>query len=304
MTEPYQLHQDQIEFFDQNGYLILRNRFPPEVVERLQRASHAWIEQGRAERPDDPSLPDFAYAERPSGRALYRVNYLHDKEPSASLELLGSPAMLGIAESLASPDFVPTYEALVFKSEGYGAPVEWHQDAVHPRTGRIFNVGVYLDSARSAGGAVRVVPGSHRGPANVCALADDHGWDVPGAVIAELEPGDVLVHDVMVVHGSPGVSGNPLRRTIYYEFRPMQQILEEGPWDREWVDRRLRLVPAAMRAHERANPTAVPFRWNVSDEYRPDDLGDDRVELRVQHPTHSPGSYCSAGSVVPRRARR
>ena len=304
MTEPYHLTADQVDFFDQNGYLILRNRFPAELIDQLRRASDEWIERGRAERSDDPSLPDFAYANRPSGRALYRVNYLHDKLPEGSLQLLGSPGMLGVAESLAGSDFVPTYEALVFKSEGEGAPVEWHQEAVHPRSGRIFNVGVYLDPARKSQGAVRVIPGSHRGPSDVCALDQQFGWDVPGAVTAELEPGDALVHDVMVVHGSPPVSGNPLRRTIYYEFRPAQQIFDEGPWDREWVDRRLRLVPAALRAHDRTYPSAPRFSWNVADEYRPEDLGDAHVERRVIHPRHSPGSYCSAGSVTPVKVRR
>ncbi|MGC4945648.1 phytanoyl-CoA dioxygenase family protein [Streptomyces sp. DT224] len=48
----------------------------------------------------------------------------------------------------------------------------------------------------------------------------------------ELKAGDVLVHDTMLVHGSPAVRGNRLRRTIYLEFRPAQQIVEEGSRDR------------------------------------------------------------------------
>ena len=60
---------------------------------------------------------------------MWRVDYIHDKGEAASLELLGSPAVLGIAESLAGPDFVPTYESLVVKKAGDGAPVPWHQDA-------------------------------------------------------------------------------------------------------------------------------------------------------------------------------
>ena len=67
---------------------------------------------------------------------MWRVDYIHDKGEPASLELLGSRAVLGIAESLAGPDFVPTYESMVLKAAGDGAPVPWHQDAVHrARTG-------------------------------------------------------------------------------------------------------------------------------------------------------------------------
>ncbi len=111
----------------------------------------------------------------------------------------------------------------------------------------------------------------------------------------ELEPGDVLVHDVMIVHGSEAVQGNRLRRTIYYEFRAAEQIAAEGPWDAEWVDRRLRLVPVALREHARRNPDEPQFAWNVSPGVAPDASGDDDAELRIAHGVHSPGSYCSAG---------
>ena len=228
---------------------------------------------------------------------MFRVDYLHGKGSAASLELLGSPAVLGIAESLAGPDLVPTYESLVFKDTGDGAAIDWHQDAVHPRTHRIFNIDVYLDASRAGEGALRVAPGSHLAPVDVCQLQDEYGWDAPGVVQVELEPGDVLVHDVMVVHGSEAVTGNRLRRTIYYEFRAAEQIRAEGPWDAEWVDRRLRLLPLGLEAHARRFPAQEQFQWNASPQLRPEMSDDADAELRIAHLVHSPGSYCSAGSV-------
>ncbi len=134
----------------------------------------------------------------------------------------------------------------------------------------------------------------------VLRLAEVHGWDPPGVVEVEMEPGDVLLHDVMVVHGSPPVEGKALRRTIYYEFRAAEQIIAEGPWDRDWVDRCLRLVPPALSRYEAAYPDADPFTWHISDEFRPQPSGDEEVELQVAHTAHTIGSFCSAGS-VPRR---
>jgi hypothetical protein len=49
-----------------------------------------------------------------------------------------------------------------------------------------------------------------------------------------MQPGDVLLHNVMVVHGSPQTVGKQLRRTIYYEFRPAEELLADGPWDQAW----------------------------------------------------------------------
>ena len=291
------LTPEQVRFFDEHGYLVLRGRIPADLLARLQAAADAWIADGRAVAEGDPAASDYQWATRGGSRRMFRVDYLHDKGQPASLELLGSPAVLGIAESLAGRNFVPTYESLVFKDEGDGAAIDWHQDAVHPRTHRIFNIDVYLDASRKGEGALRVAPGSHLAPVDVCQLQEEYGWDAPGVIQVELEPGDVLVHDVMVVHGSEAVTGNRLRRTIYYEFRAAEQIAAEGPWDAEWVDRRLRLLPVALREHARANPDAAQFSWDIDPAIAPADSGDDEAELRIAHHVHSPGSYCSAGSV-------
>ena len=296
-SRAYHLTPEQIEQFDAQGYLVLRGRIPAPLLERLRAAADGWIADGRALDERNPAASDYQWATRGGERRMFRVDYLHGKGRAASLELLGSPAVLGIAESLAGPNLVPTYESLVFKDEGDGAAIDWHQDAVHPRTHRIFNVDVYLDASRAGEGALRVAPGSHLAPVDVCQLQEEYGWDAPGVIQVELEPGDVLVHDVMVVHGSEAVTGNRLRRTIYYEFRAAEQIADEGPWDAEWVDRRLRLLPVALGEHERANPDAPQFAWNVAPELAPV-VGDDHdEELRIAHLVHSPGSYCSAGSV-------
>lgn len=295
-TAPYHLTANQVQFFDDNGYLVLRNRIPAPLLERLRVATDAMMEAGKGAGADHPDAPDYKFADRPSGRTMFRVDYLHGKGEPASLELLGSPAMLGIAESLAGPNLVPTYESLVFKEKGDGAAIDWHQDAVHPRTYRIFNVDVYLDASRAGEGALRVVPGSQRHAADICDLRDSHGWEPPGVVTVEMEPGDVLIHDVMIVHGSEAVTGNRLRRTIYYEFRAAEQILAQGPWDREWVDRRLRLVPLGLAEHRRWNPTVEQFCWNVDDQLRPAMVGAE-ADLRIVHTAHSPGTFCSAGDV-------
>lgn len=291
----YHLSRQQIEFFDENGYLVLKGRVSGALLDRLRDAGNAWIALGADS--DHPEHEDWMFAERPSGRVMFRVNYLYDKGQPAALELLGSPGILGIAESLAGPNFVPTYESMVFKGAGDGAPIEWHQDAIHPRTHRIFNVDIYLDESRAGAGALRIIPGSQRQPADICALAEQHGWDVPGGLEVELDPGDVLVHDVMLVHGSPPTEGKTLRRTIYYEFRAAEQIAAEGPWDWDFAEAKLRIVPAALAAYARQYPQAQQFEWHPSPQFLPQNLTEENLRLRVVHPLHYGFNSCSAGSV-------
>ncbi|HLT62813.1 MAG TPA: phytanoyl-CoA dioxygenase family protein, partial [Microlunatus sp.] len=268
-TSRHLLDHDQVRFFDENGYLVLRDRIPADLVDDLRRATAEWMDQGRHQAGPPGEEGDFKFAFRDGHEVMFRVDYVHSKGSAVSLQLLGSPHVLGIAESLAGPNFVPTYESLVFKAEGDGAPIEWHQDAVHPRNHRIFNVDIYLDDSIAGEGALRVVPGSHRAAADICALTDTAGWDLPGAIEVEMRPGDVLVHDTMIVHGSPATQGNRLRRTLYYEFRPAEQILVEGPWDAGWVDARLRLVPLGLRAYAdrqaARGEAAEPYRWRVDE---------------------------------------
>jgi ectoine hydroxylase-related dioxygenase (phytanoyl-CoA dioxygenase family) len=300
----YHLSEEQIRFFDENGYLILRNWMTGELLERLQKAGTAWMEKGQAlyeQKQIDPSFmpadfgEDYVYAKRENGDVFFRVNYLHNKAQAASLELLGSPQVLGVAESLCGQNFVPTYESMVFKQKGDGEQIPWHQDAVHPRKYRIFNFDLYLDPSKIGGGALRVVPKSQKQIHDVCDIRDNYGWDVPGVIHVEMEAGDVLLHDVMVLHGSEQVMGKALRRTIYYEFRAAEEIFEEGPWDRDWLDKRMRLIPVALETHTKQFPQREQFQWQVSQAFKPVPLGDTAVELKVAHQIHMPGSYCSAG---------
>lgn len=297
---PYHLTPEQVSFFDQNGYLILRNWIPADLLKRLQEAGDGWIEQGWSQGPVENKRwdEDYAFRDMDGKKVMYRVNYLHDKGYSASLELLGAPQVLAVAESLCGVNFVPTYESMVFKQEEDGAAIRWHQDAIHPRRWRIFNYDVYLDASRSGAGALLVIPGTQNEKQPFCNIENTHGWDVPDAIEVVMAPGDVLLHDVMVAHGSPETHGNALRRTLYYEFRAAEQIIEEGPWDREWIDRRMRLLPVAQRRHQQAFPEKEPFQWKADAQLRPQVSGDDAVELKVAHLVHTPAEFCSAGSVL------
>jgi ectoine hydroxylase-related dioxygenase (phytanoyl-CoA dioxygenase family) len=147
----------------------------------------------------------------------------------------------------------------------------------------------------SDGGALRVIPKTQQQRQDICALTEQWGWDPPGAVTVEMQPGDVLLHDVMVVHGSEEVEGKNLRRTIYYEFRAAEEILTDGPWDREWIDKRLRLVPLTLQSYQQAFPSKDQFQWHVSETFRPQMTADREQELKIAHIVHSGGTYCSAG---------
>jgi ectoine hydroxylase-related dioxygenase (phytanoyl-CoA dioxygenase family) len=60
------------------------------------------------------------------------------------------------------------------------------------------------------------------------------GFKKAGALPVPVKPGDVIFHNILVVHGSASCS-SPLRRTVYYEYRAIEQELRKGPHVPEYV---------------------------------------------------------------------
>lgn len=297
----WHLTGEQVRFFDENGYLVLRNWIPQPLLKRLQDAGKRWIDGGLDAYKElgfeEAGRRDYRFTRRPGGKDVFwRIDFLHAKGEDASLELLGSPAVLAVAESLNGPNFFPTYESMVFKFPGDGEAVRWHQDAVQKRHYRVWNFDLYLDKSTKESGALRVLPKSHFDKQDACAFAEKYGWDHPDIITVEMNPGDVLLHDVMVFHGSPPTKGGPLRRTLYYEFRSFEWNQDASIWSDEWVNRRVKLIPYAMDKFAAAFPQEEPFRWNIDPKYRPHEYKSAADDLRIVHQTDVQGSYCSATS--------
>ncbi len=139
----------QADFFRANGLLVLRNVVRGEELARLQRETQALVDRAVAGVDD----PDYMYQEHPQTRQRVpmRVEYVIDKTP-ACRALLGHPFMLRTVEKLQGRNFIPTWDSMVFKNEGAGAPIWWHRDSgtgngADPARQPIFNVDFYLDQA-------------------------------------------------------------------------------------------------------------------------------------------------------------
>ena len=126
---------------------------------------------------------------------------------------------------------------------------------------------VVPDESRAGGrvpaepvGCVWGLPGStwwsrERAAEEIARRNDGGSVDVSGAVPITMPPGDVLVHDVLVLHGSQPTSG-PLRRVVYYEFRPVPLEVEHEPHTVEYVARKQQVLAAALRARARVPDAA------------------------------------------------
>ncbi|WP_379192157.1 phytanoyl-CoA dioxygenase family protein [Paenibacillus solisilvae] len=228
---------EQAQFFLDNGFLVIRNVVVGEELSLIQAEMMKLYEKGVNGASDDN---DFMYGKGvKSGQSvLKRVEYVIDKSDPMKV-LLGHPFILRSVEKLQGPNFIPTWDSMVLKAPNEGIVVPWHRDAAvpdgcedkHP----IFNVDFYLDQA-DLSTCLWVIPGSNKWSKEAYEeRCKRPGFSTEEAIPVPMQPGDVIFHDIEVLHGSPDGDGNPLRRTVYYEFRPGEIEAGFGPHTLEYL---------------------------------------------------------------------
>jgi phytanoyl-CoA hydroxylase len=242
---------EEIQFFDKNGYVICRNVLHADELEHFRAESARLIAEIQAGGPADKMCN-----RGPEGIPYY-LTYLHANPNSFSLRLLAHPFIGDLLTRMVGPDFIPSYESLVFKLPGHGSSVPWHRDGgLSQALERIFNIDVYPDRSTVANSCVWVVPGSHMWEGEPVKEMIERGrkdFALPGAVPAETEPGDALLHHTRVLHGSTMNTSSELRRVVYFDNRAASWNEQYGWFAREVIEKRCRLYQYAL--HERkTNP--------------------------------------------------
>ena len=266
--------EQQAQFFRDNGLLLIRNVFTGAELEAVRKETQVLLDKAVASRVDEP---DFLYQTHPkTGKEVpFRVEYVVDKGP-ACRALAAHPFVLRSVEVLQGRNFIPTWDSMVFKPAGQGTHVLWHRDAGDDGVldKPIFNVDFYPDGA-SADTCVWGILGSNRWSnerirERIAQLNDGGQFHLDSdCVPIPVNPGDVLFHDILVLHGSPSTQNAPQRRTIYYEYRPIETELAKGPHTPQYIPLKQKLLLATLR--DRANmPYAQgekPFQYQPDAKY-------------------------------------
>lgn len=145
----------------------------------------------------------------------------------------------------------------------------------HPRNHPYVNIGIYLDDADSGDGCLYYVPGTHEKLQDISSLTRNYGWNLPGMVEQAANAGDMLIHDIMVLHGSQPKQAPGCRRTIYIEMRPLAGILQSAVQSTHWAELRKRWMGLVVR---RAAPNEWPVEWQDD---IPQDLRSDAEEAEA-----------------------
>jgi ectoine hydroxylase-related dioxygenase (phytanoyl-CoA dioxygenase family) len=243
------LTDDQVQFFHDNGYLIMRGLISQRdiaamraAVDELQADAIRRLSQPEfvaalaSESPDWIEHPDihYVYRRKPDSElSFFRIERMYTRQPVFK-QFAMSRALLENAWQILGRPFWPRAGSLVVKLPHEGAAIRWHQDIPYlywssgghrskgrPTTHPVpnFTTDIYLESSNESNGCLYALPGSHKnGTVDVDKLVAEHGFNLPGAVPLELEPGDAMFHHTAVVHGSPENHSAGLRRTFYIHY--------------------------------------------------------------------------------------
>ena len=238
------LSPQQVAFFDTFGFLKLAGAVKENIEEIIGEFTAVFPETG---------------AEHDGKKRTCIVPFVDQREKLCAL--LDDPIIEGAASSLIGADF--NY----IGSDGnyYTGDTWWHSDGYH-EVGKYIKMAFYLDSVTKDTGALRVIPGSHRlemrdWPALKAGRSHEL-WDigqseVPGVAL-ESEPGDVLIFNHNLMHGSFGGSSERRMFTLNLCRRAENQAEVDDLKDfiaagaRFWIDRvhgeTMRRTASPMRA--------------------------------------------------------
>jgi hypothetical protein len=208
----YRLSPEQVQFFEENGYLG-----PLKCDGDWQRIV----------------VP------------LKKGRNLHLTEPLV-FDLCSHPSIVSRAAQLLGQDHVSLFKSrFIVKIDGSNAEVAWHQD-VGPTNGGYFPDGrpvptltcwLALDRVNAENGAVRVVPGTHRklyGDYHKRIRADlmDHGdiseLELDRAVTFTLEPGEFYLFHSWLLHGSDANASDGRRAGVNMRYTAVGHEFEEA----------------------------------------------------------------------------
>ncbi|MEM9584977.1 MAG: phytanoyl-CoA dioxygenase family protein [Pseudomonadota bacterium] len=218
---------EQKAFYEENGYLVLPERIPPDILQSIRDEIAKYQEQARGLTQSTAEL-DLEDSHTPQDPRVRRIKLPHTHN-QVMRDLMYSDHVLAPARDLIGPALRLHTTKLNMKMGGYGAAVEWHQDfAFYPHTNDdVLAIAVIIDDMASENGPLMVFPGSHRHPINnhhvdgVFAGAMDLeacGYDIKNAVELTGPAGSISIHHGRIVHGSALNVSDRDRRLLFYEM--------------------------------------------------------------------------------------
>lgn len=225
IQENHSLTKEQIQHFETFGFLIRRQVFSEEEIDRINKEFDSYLASIKEgfEKKNEPGI-----------RCWPNWSNLNPDTPYMA-SLLEDPRIYMTSEQLQGEDTYAVYS----NANSFRFNSNWHPDAVHPNLHLLKSL-VYLQPTTADNGSLRVISGSHKSP-----LFDDlhrlkmnnsndkseildgsamRSEDVPAYVFCS-QPGDVITFNMRLWHAA--FCGYEDRRNCSFAFCSNPKTAEE-----------------------------------------------------------------------------
>src|SRR5215472_1363660 len=228
MSEPtavqkkMKLSQREIDTYGEEGLVVPEYRLPAAKLARLREGLEQLIK-------DNPNVRTekliSAHITDPKNEGV-RGNTMF-------FEFATDPEILDLVECVIGPDLILWGAQVFSKPPGDGKEVPWHQDGHYWPIRPLATCTVWLaiDDVSPENGAMRYVPGSHKrgliehftDPSDALVLnqvTNPRYVDESKAKDDTLQAGQLSLHDVYLIHGSPANRSNKRRAGLAMRYMP------------------------------------------------------------------------------------
>jgi ectoine hydroxylase-related dioxygenase (phytanoyl-CoA dioxygenase family) len=231
--------QVDVDFYKENGYLLVSGLFNQTEIEALQQETTALLERASNAGRNMEATWGGEWRERVGvgtlEKANTKVDSIHNVQYQSALftRLLVDPRLTDIAAALIGPNVQLHHTKLHAKPPAIGSPFPLHQDYPYfpHQLDTMIAMIVHIDDATVENGCVCVVPGSHKlggleHEGSFYLSLDE--WPLEKAVPVPAKAGDVLIFSYFMVHGSYVNRSDRPRRIVLFQLRsPEDQPLTE-----------------------------------------------------------------------------
>lgn len=224
-----QLSRDEIEHYRREGWVIPSFRLPEARMATMRDALDELIRNNPGVRPEKLVS---AHVEGDNGEGV--------RGSRQFLELAQDPEIVELVSGVIGEDVI-LWGCHVFckpPAEGYETP--WHQDGHYwpIRPLATCTVWVALEPSTVTNGCLRVIPRSHRDHVLHPHLHEDRAdltlnqrmadgtFDEAAAVDLELQPGQMSLHDVYMIHGAQANTSAQRRTGVALRYMPSTSVFE------------------------------------------------------------------------------
>jgi ectoine hydroxylase-related dioxygenase (phytanoyl-CoA dioxygenase family) len=215
------LSDAELGHYRDRGYVIPRYRLPGPLLQRLRDGL-----EGLLATYTDVAQEDLANP--------HMVPPTQGPQMNPFMATARDPRVLDMMEQILGPDVILWITRILCKPPVTGREVPWHQDGEYwpMRPLATCSVWIAIDPVSTANGCMRFIPGSHKRQelyrhhvSNRENLVlnlelDQDQFDEASAVNVELEPGEMSLHDVRLIHGSLANTSGQRRAALIMRYMP------------------------------------------------------------------------------------